>query len=103
VKCAKGREFADASVLITARLRSLAARLSPQGLAQAFGLTAAESAVALALCEGKTLDEHAQALGVSVATVRTQLRAVFDKTQTRRQAETVGLLLGMPPGEESGY
>ena len=30
------------------------------------------------------------ASGVSVATVRTQLRAVFEKTQTRRQAETCG-------------
>jgi DNA-binding CsgD family transcriptional regulator len=51
------------------------------------------------LCDGKTLDEHAQAAGVSMATVRTQLRAVFEKTRTRRQAETVGLLLGMPPAE----
>lgn len=89
-------EFSDASVLITARSRRQPPALSPEALAQAFGLTAAESAVALALCEGKTPDEHAQALGVSVTTVRTQLRAVFEKTQTRRQPETVGLLLGMP-------
>ena len=59
-------------------------------------MSSAESAVALALCDGKTPDEHAQASGVSVATVRTQLRAVFEKTQMRRQAETVRLLLGMP-------
>ncbi|MGH8784341.1 MAG: helix-turn-helix transcriptional regulator [Cupriavidus necator] len=95
---AAGWDFAGACVLITARARKQSLGLSAQTLSRTFGLTAAESAVALALCEGKTPDEHAQALGLSLATVRTQLRAVFEKTQTRRQSETVGLLLGMPAG-----
>jgi DNA-binding CsgD family transcriptional regulator len=97
---AVGADLAGASVLITARARLQPVGLSANALAQAFGLTAAESAVALALCEGKTPEEHAQAVGVSLATVRTQLRAVFDKTQTRRQSETVGLLLGIPPSDD---
>jgi DNA-binding CsgD family transcriptional regulator len=91
-----GWDFSDVCVLITARARKQATGLSAQALAQTFGLSAAESAVALALCEGKTPEEHARDVGVSLSTVRTQLRAVFDKTQTRRQSETVGLLLGMP-------
>jgi DNA-binding CsgD family transcriptional regulator len=100
----QGLVGSEVRVLITARARDGASRarpagLSQEGLTQTFSLTAAESAVALALCDGKTLDEHAQAAGVSMATVRTQLRAVFEKTRTRRQAETVGLLLGMPPAE----
>ena len=90
-------ELSRACVLITARLRKQPPGLSPLALFQTFGLTQAESAVALALCEGKTPEEHAQAMGVSMPTVRTQLRAVFEKTQTRRQPEIVGLLLGMPP------
>ena len=93
---AAGWDFADACVLITARARNQSVGLSAQTLSRTFGLTAAESAVALALCEGKTPDEHARDQGVSLATVRTQLRAVFEKTQTRRQSETVGLLMGMP-------
>jgi DNA-binding CsgD family transcriptional regulator len=87
-------------VLITARPRLQPPALSPNALFQAFGLTPAESAAALALCEGKTPEEHAQALGLSMSTVRTQLRAVFEKTQTRRQSETVGLLMGMPPADD---
>ena len=89
-------DLAGALVLITARARRQPMRPSARALTETFGLSSAESAVALALCDGKTPDEHAQASGVSVATVRTQLRAVFEKTQTRRQAETVRLLLGMP-------
>jgi DNA-binding CsgD family transcriptional regulator len=95
-KAGPALDLSRACVLVTARSRTQSIGLSPLALFQTFGLTPAESAAALALCEGKTPEEHAQALGVSLATVRTQLRAVFDKTQTRRQSEVVGLLLGMP-------
>lgn len=91
-----GSQLANTCVLITARSRKDATGVSPRALAQSFGLTPAESAVALALCEGKTPEEHAHAAGVSVPTVRAQLRSIFEKTQTRRQAEIVGLLLRTP-------
>ena len=39
---------------------------------------------------------YAEASGLSVATVRTQLKAVFQKTTTSRQAELVSLLLHVP-------
>jgi DNA-binding CsgD family transcriptional regulator len=41
---------------------------------------------------GAALAEAAEKLGVSVATVRTQLRSIFDKTHTHRQAELVILI-----------
>ena len=93
---APGSELANTCVLITARSRKGATGVSARALAQTFRLTPAESAVALALCEGKTPEEHAHAVGVSLPTVRAQLRSVFEKTQTRRQAEIVGLLLRVP-------
>jgi AraC-like DNA-binding protein len=45
-------------------------------------LTQAEARVALAITRGESLDEIARARGVTVATVRTQLKSVFSKTRT---------------------
>ncbi|GJE48695.1 hypothetical protein GOFOIKOB_1727 [Methylobacterium tardum] len=61
-------------------------------LEQIFGLTPAEARLTLLLVGGKTLDEIAQKLHLSVATVRTQLKAVFEKTHTHRQAELLVLV-----------
>jgi DNA-binding CsgD family transcriptional regulator len=70
-----------------------------QGL---FDLTHAEAAVARAICEGLDRVQTAARHGVSVETVRTQLKAVFDKTGVRRQAELVGLLRGLNSVDRSG-
>jgi len=43
------------------------------------------------LC-GQSLQEIADAAGVSLGTVRSQTKAVFVKTQTHRQSELVRLL-----------
>ncbi|WP_374571415.1 alpha/beta fold hydrolase [Phenylobacterium sp.] len=59
---------------------------------ESFGLTAAETRLAARLKEGLTLKEAAAALGVSVNTVRNQLRAVFDKMGLNRQSELVRAL-----------
>lgn len=58
-------------------------------LGLAFGLTRAEARLAAAVCEGRDLETVATAFGVSRLTVRTQLKTVFAKTGTRRQAELV--------------
>ena len=86
----------QACVLVTVRERNFAAA-PPQGaLNQMYGLSRAESALAVALCRGDTLQEYAEAASLSVATVRTQIKAVFQKTSTSRQAELVSLLLQVP-------
>lgn len=59
---------------------------------QAYGLTAAEARLTDALERGLDLGEIARAHGVTVATLRSQLKAVFSKTGTNRQAELVNLL-----------
>ncbi|MBI3513246.1 MAG: helix-turn-helix transcriptional regulator, partial [Proteobacteria bacterium] len=61
-----------------------------------FGLTQAETALAHALLDGKRLAEIATERGVSIETVRTQLRALFRKTGVSRQADLMRLLLAVP-------
>jgi DNA-binding CsgD family transcriptional regulator len=63
-------------------------------LARTYGLTAAESRVARALAEVGSTPVIARTLGVKVATVRTHLRSLFEKTGARRQVEIVSLLQG---------
>jgi DNA-binding CsgD family transcriptional regulator len=60
-----------------------------------FGLTPAEARIALGIAHGDSLATIAKEHGVSVKTARTQLKAVFAKTATHRQAELAALLLKM--------
>jgi DNA-binding CsgD family transcriptional regulator len=66
-------------------------------LRDGFGLTGSEVALALGLFRGQTLKEIAQVRNTSIATIRVQLRSLFAKTSTRRQAELVALLARIPP------
>ena len=63
-------------------------------LAQLYRLTEREAKVAVLLLEGLDLHGISERMGVSMHTVRTHLRHLFDKTNTRRQAEVVRLLSG---------
>ena len=63
----------------------------------AFGLTGAEARLAAKLASGVGIDGAASSLGVSRETARSQLKAVFAKTNTRRQAELAGLLARFRP------
>jgi DNA-binding CsgD family transcriptional regulator len=65
-----------------------------QVLGGLFDLTAAEARVARHIGEGKTTEAIAQQLGVSVETVRTQVRAILRKTGTARRIDLAGLLAG---------
>lgn len=56
-------------------------------LAAGLGLTAAEAGVALALADGRSPGEIAEARDVSVHTVRNQLKSAMGKAGVRRQAE----------------
>lgn len=58
-----------------------------------FQMTPAEARLACLLADGASLDECAIQLGVSRNTARSQLQAVFAKTNTRRQGDLVRLLL----------
>lgn len=65
-------------------------------LSQLFDLTAAEARVAKRVAEGETVMEIAARIGITVGTVRSQLKAVMAKTGVMRQADLVGLLSSQP-------
>jgi PAS domain-containing protein len=65
---------------------------SEADLAHAFGLTRAEARLANALLREAALEGAAARVGVSAATARNQLQAVFHKSGTHAQAELVALL-----------
>ena len=65
-------------------------------LVELLDLTPAEACLAVALVAGKRLEEIAEERGVRMPTLRTQLRAVLDKTGTRRQADLMRLVVGLP-------
>ena len=61
-------------------------------LSEAFGLTPAEIRLAMEIARGHGLGAAATSLAIGLETARSQLRSIFAKTQTNRQAELVGLL-----------
>lgn len=65
---------------------------SPFMLQRMFGLTTAETRLALQMARGDMPADVARNRRLSRTTVRSQLASVFAKTQTRRQAELVTLL-----------
>lgn len=65
---------------------------NPYMLQRMFGLTVAETRLAMLLAQGEVPMEIARSRHLSRTTVRSQLAAIFAKTQTRRQAQLVSLL-----------
>ena len=65
-------------------------------LQELYGLTKAEAKLAALLADGRDMAEAAAINGVARETVRSQLKSIFQKTGTRRQAELVRLLLQLP-------
>lgn len=66
-------------------------------LRRLYGLTKGEAQVALLVMRGEGLAPIAEELCVSLTTVKTHLRHVFDKTGIHRQAELVRLLAMLDP------
>lgn len=66
-------------------------------LRRLYGLTRSEAEIAAMVTRGQGLQPIADALSLSVATVKTHLQHIFDKTGTHRQAELVRLLLTHDP------
>ena len=86
----------DALPISPARTEALA-----NALMRSFGLTPAETRLALKLQVGLTLAECGRDLDISVNTARNQLRAIFDKLGLRRQsglARTLAQLAALAGG-----
>lgn len=62
-------------------------------LQQLFQLTYAEARIASLIVNGNHIDQIAERLAISLNTVRTHLRHIFEKTNVERQADLIHLLL----------
>ena len=60
---------------------------------QLYRLTPAEAKLAKALAAGQSLSEAAEELSVGQSTLRSHLKSIFVKTQTKRQSELVRLFM----------
>ena len=68
-----------------------------QYLRELYALTAGEARLTSLLLEGKSVEQAATAMGITVNTARTRLKRIYSKTGVRRQPELVRrLLLGLP-------
>lgn len=73
---------------------SQAPMLSAGHVTSLFGLTPAEARLAVALSQGTSINAYADRRGVSVGTVRIQMKRILEKTDSRRQADLVAKLYG---------
>jgi len=65
-------------------------------LAEIYGLTASEAKVVQSLIQGKRLEDMAREFKVSINTLRTHLKSIFRKTDTKRQSDLLSLVLSGP-------
>jgi DNA-binding CsgD family transcriptional regulator len=72
--------------------------IDPRHLVRMYGLSRAESRVAVLLAKGLRLEQSAQHLGLTYETVRKHLKQIFAKTGTDRQAELIRTLTCGPSG-----
>lgn len=67
-------------------------QLSPERLVALYGISLAEARLAAILATCKSLEQAASILGVTIHTVRSQLKSVLAKTGTHSQSELLMLL-----------
>lgn len=98
VKVSRVSALPSESVAVIIDAPERADRVSRRALEDLYGFTRAESRVACALVAGQTLKEIAFDSSLSLETIRSQLKALMQKTGTRRQTDLVRALLGGPTG-----
>lgn len=70
--------------------------VSERELAELYGLSPAESRLALELVRGKRMKEIVGDFGVQITTLRTQLSAILKKCDVERQSDLVRLIANIP-------
>lgn len=71
-------------------------KVSSEKLVEALGLSAAEARLVSTLCEGGSLSDAAERIGISLNTAKSQLASAFSKTNTTRQSELLALVVAVP-------
>jgi DNA-binding CsgD family transcriptional regulator len=88
-----GYDLPMAMVLVSAPDEN---RVSERELAELYGLSPAESRLAVAVAFGKRLSELSGEFGVQITTLRTQLSSVLKKCGVERQSDLVRLISNIP-------
>jgi DNA-binding CsgD family transcriptional regulator/PAS domain-containing protein len=89
--------IAPARALVLIVDPSAKTRTKSAAIQSAFALTAAEARVALMLASGTTGAQMPALLGVTAATIKTQLKRCYEKTGVHSQAELSRLITLFPP------
>jgi DNA-binding CsgD family transcriptional regulator len=71
-------------------------RVSERELAELYGLSPAESRIAVALARGKRMTDLTGELGVQITTLRTQLSSILKKCEVERQSDLIRLIGSIP-------
>jgi DNA-binding CsgD family transcriptional regulator/PAS domain-containing protein len=71
-------------------------RVSEPELAELYGLTPAESRIAMGLARGKRTTDLAAEFGVQITTLRSQLSSILKKCGVEKQADLIRLILNTP-------
>jgi DNA-binding CsgD family transcriptional regulator len=85
------------AVLLTLQRAQLVEKLSVGAFARARGLSQREEEVLTALCEGLRPTQIAERMGVAVATVRSHVHNLKEKTHSRSMVELVKQVALLPP------
>ena len=79
-------------VMVFASMPCEASLPDTQQLRSHFGLTYSQAKLAIEIAKGEGLRVCTQRLGIAMSTGRSHLRQIFQKTETRRQAELVRVI-----------
>jgi len=94
---ALSRHTSGNAVLMTLQRSQLVEKLSVGAFARARGLSQREEEVLTALCEGLRPTQIAERMGVAVATVRSHVHNLKEKTHCRTMVELVKQIALLPP------
>ena len=94
---ALSRHASGNAVLMTLQRSQLVEKLSVGAFARARGLSQREEEVLTALCEGLRPTQIAERMGVAVATVRSHVHNLKEKTHCRSMVELVKQIALLPP------
>jgi DNA-binding CsgD family transcriptional regulator len=75
--------------------------IEPENLEGLYDLTPAQARLLVALVEGRRLADYAEEAGVSINTVKSHMKQIFEKTGENRQTDLVRRVLADPLSRRS--
>lgn len=90
------RSFGDKKVIVMIATPKFYLEIPTEPLMSLYKLTAAEAKLVSALVRDESLNSIAEQFGISKHTIRSQLKSVYEKTDTHRQAELVRQVITGP-------